>query len=49
MIRDDGQHTLLDDLDQPIMSIRGEMPDDRVGVAGRFCHYFNLFRAGAKL
>jgi predicted 2-oxoglutarate/Fe(II)-dependent dioxygenase YbiX len=49
MIRADRQHTLLHNLDEPIMSIRGEMSDDRVGIAGRFCHYFNLFRARAKL
>jgi PKHD-type hydroxylase len=49
MIRDDGKRTLLYDLDQAIMKIRTELPDDHSGVVGITSHYHNLLRAWAEL
>jgi PKHD-type hydroxylase len=49
MIRDDGKRTLLYDLDQAIMKIRTDLPDDHSGVVGITSHYHNLLRAWAEL
>jgi PKHD-type hydroxylase len=49
MIRDDGRRAMLYDLDQAIMRIRTDLPDDHAGVVGITSHYHNLLRAWAEL
>lgn len=49
MIKDDGQRSMLFDLDMAIIEIRKAMPDDNPGVLGLTSHYHNLLRRWAEL
>jgi len=49
MVRDDWQRHMLYQLDQSIMHIRGQLPDDDPGVTGLTAHYHNLIRQWAEV
>ncbi|SFA80518.1 PKHD-type hydroxylase [Poseidonocella pacifica] len=44
MVRDSWRRNMLYDLDQSIMRIRAQLPDDDPGVTGITAHYHNLIR-----
>ncbi|MBI1649214.1 Fe2+-dependent dioxygenase [Hyphomicrobium sulfonivorans] len=49
MVKDDWQRHMLFDLDQSIMRIRAQMPDDDPAVVSITGHYHNLIRAWAEV
>ncbi|HEY0276267.1 MAG TPA: Fe2+-dependent dioxygenase [Paenirhodobacter sp.] len=49
MIRDDWQRHMLYDLDQSIMRIRAQLPDDDPAVTGLTAHYHNMIRHWAEM
>lgn len=49
MVRDDGQRTLLYELDKAIMEVRREMSDESPAVVGLTSHYHNLLRQWAEV
>jgi PKHD-type hydroxylase len=49
MIKDDWRRTMLHDLDQSIIRIRGSMADDDPAVVGLTAHYHNLLRHWSEL
>jgi PKHD-type hydroxylase len=49
MVRDDGQRTLLYELDKAIMDVRAELSDHNRAVVALTSHYHNLLRRWAEL
>ena len=49
MVRDDGQRTLLFELDKAIMDVRAELSDHNQAVVALTSHYHNLLRRWAEL
>ncbi len=49
MVKDDGQRTMLYELDQTIMDIRSQLGDDKGAVLSLVNHYHNLLRRWAEL
>jgi PKHD-type hydroxylase len=49
MVKDDGQRTLLFDLDKAIRDVRSVLPDDQHGVVALTSHYHNLLRRWAEM
>jgi len=49
MVKDDGQRTLLYELDRSIIAVRQSLPDSHPGVLGMTATYHNLVRRWAEL
>ena len=49
MVRDDGERTLLFDLDTAIRGVRQQLRDDNQAVVGLTSHYHNLLRRWAEM
>ena len=49
MVRDDGRRHLLYDMDQGIIALRRDMPDDHPGVLAMTATYHNLLRQWAEM
>ena len=49
VVKDDGQRTMLFELDKAIMDVRQSLPDNNRSVVGLTSHYHNLLRRWAEM